>query len=84
MVAEAVYTSKFERAVRKIKDEAIKHRVKNQVAEILDRPDMGKPLRFDRKGERSVWVPPFRIIYSAEGNTVTFLNFGKRDIAYKR
>ena len=83
MVAEAVYTNAFERAVRKIKDAAIKERVKNQVAEILERPDIGKPLKFERKGERSVWIPPFRIIYSIEGNTVYFLDFDKRGRVYR-
>ncbi len=84
MVAEPVYTEKFERAVRKLKDAALKERVRKQAGEILERPDIGKPLRFDRKGERSVWVPPFRIIYSWEGNTVTFLNFDKRDVVYRK
>ena len=84
MVAEAVYTERFERAVKKLKDAALKERVKSQAGKILERPGIGKPLRFDLKGERSVWVPPFRIIYSWEGNTVTFLNFDKRDRDYRR
>ncbi|MFA6328376.1 MAG: type II toxin-antitoxin system RelE/ParE family toxin [Candidatus Micrarchaeia archaeon] len=83
MVADAVYTEAFRRAVRKIKDGAVKERVKRQVAEILEKPDVGKPLRFERKGERSVWVPPFRIIYSVEGNAVYFLDFDKRDRVYR-
>ena len=83
MVADAVYTEAFKRAVKKIKDGAIKERVKTQVAEILEKPDIGKPLRFERKGERCVWVPPFRIIYSIEGNTVYLLDFDKRDRVYR-
>ena len=83
MVADAVYTEAFKRAVRKIKDGAVKERVKRQVEEILEKPDVGKPLRFDRKGERSVWVPPFRIIYSVDGNTVYLLDFDKRDRVYR-
>ena len=83
MVMAAVFTDAFERSVRKIKDASIKERVKDQVKEIVSRPDIGKPLRFQRKGERSVRVPPFRIIYAVEGNTVYFLDFDKRDKVYR-
>ena len=83
MVMTAIFTNAFERSVRKIKDASIKERVKDQVKEIVSRPDIGKPLRFQRKGERSVRVPPFRIIYAVEGNTVYFLDFDKRDKVYR-
>jgi len=83
MVAVAVFANNFERAVRKLNDNAIKERIKRQVAEILERPDIGKPLRFDMKGERCVYVPPFRIIYAVQGNTVYFLDFDKRDRVYR-
>ncbi|VVC71972.1 ParE toxin of type II toxin-antitoxin system, parDE [uncultured archaeon] len=84
MVKNAVFTAAFEKAVRKIGDAAVKERVKRQIREILERPEIGKPLRFQRKGERSVRVPPFRIIYSFQGDTVYFLNFGARDKIYRK
>jgi mRNA-degrading endonuclease RelE of RelBE toxin-antitoxin system len=83
MVKEVVYTKMFERAVRKIKDASIKERVKKQVEEIIQKPDIGKPLRFDKKGERTVWVPPFRILYAWENETIYFLDFDKRDKVYR-
>ena len=83
MVMDAVFTDAFERSVRKIKDASIKERVKDRVKEIVSRPEIGKPLRFQRKGERSARVPPFRIIYAVEGNTVYFLDFDKRDKIYR-
>ena len=54
MVAEAVFTDAFERAVRKLKDAAVKRRVKRQIEEIIEKPEIGKPLKFNRRGERSV------------------------------
>jgi mRNA-degrading endonuclease RelE of RelBE toxin-antitoxin system len=80
---EAVFTDAFEHSVRKIKDASVKERIKNQIKEILERPEIGKPLRFQRKGERSVRIPPFRIIYALQGNSVYFLDFDKRDKVYK-
>ena len=80
---DAVFTDSFERSVRKVRDASIKERVKDQIRKILSRPDIGKLLRFQRKGERSVRVPPFRIIYAVDGNTVYFLDFDKRDKVYR-
>jgi mRNA-degrading endonuclease RelE of RelBE toxin-antitoxin system len=84
MVSSVVCTDQFERAVRKLKDAAVRERIKNQVAEIVGRPDIGKPLRHQLKGERAVWVPPFRIIYAVVGDTLYLLDFRKRDEAYRR
>lgn len=85
MVKEISYTDEFKRAVKKIRDSAIKERVKKQIDEIRGRPDIGKPLRFERKGERTVWVPPFRIIYSWELETekLCFIDFEKRNKVYR-
>lgn len=82
MVTEAVFTDDFERSVKKIRDSLLKERVKSQIRKIISHPDVGKPLRFQRKGERSVRIPPFRLIYAVEGSTIYFLDFGKRDEIY--
>jgi len=82
VVGEIIYTRKFERAMRKIRDASVAHRVKTQIEEIISRPDIGKPLAHDMKGERSCWVPPFRIVYSYFQNRLIFLNFRNRDDVY--
>jgi len=82
VVTEAVFTDDFERSVKKIRDSLLKERVKSQIRKIISHPDVGKPLRFQRKGERSVRIPPFRLIYAVEGSTIYFLDFGKRDEIY--
>ena len=51
--------------------------------EIIEKPEIGKPLKFNRRGERSVRIPPFRIIYAVEGNAIYFLDFDKRDKVYR-
>ena len=84
MVSSVVRTDSFERAVRKLKDAAVRERIKRQVAEIVERPDIGKPLRHQLKGELTVWVPPWRITYAVVGDTLYFLDFRKRDESYRR
>ncbi|MFH0817459.1 MAG: type II toxin-antitoxin system RelE/ParE family toxin [Candidatus Micrarchaeota archaeon] len=83
MVKNVVFAKSFKRTVEKIKDSALKERVKKQIAELIERPEIGKPLRFQTKGERTVRVPPFRIIYAWKDDTVYLLDFDKRDRIYR-
>ena len=57
------YDPSFEKKVRKIKDQLLKLKVKKQILKIMDSPEIGKPMRYGRKGTREVHVPPFRVSY---------------------
>jgi hypothetical protein len=52
-----VYSTQFDKAVRKIWDTSQKERVKVQIIRIVDDPETGKPLRWCRKNMREVNVP---------------------------
>ena len=66
----------FEKRYQKIKNGALKLRVKKQIAKIIESPETGKPMRHDRIGTREVYVPPFRLYYAylKEENKIVFLN----------
>lgn len=81
-IRSVIWTQKFEREFRKLKDKAIKDRVRKKIREILEDPEIGKPLRLDLKGERSIRIPPYRLIYAAEGDTLYLLRFGHRKTVY--
>ena len=72
----------FEKVYKKIKDGALKLRIKKQIAKIIESPEIGKPMRHDRKGTREVYVPPFRLSYAyiKEGNNVVFLNLYHKNV----
>ncbi|MFH0713123.1 MAG: type II toxin-antitoxin system RelE/ParE family toxin [Candidatus Micrarchaeota archaeon] len=53
----------FEKLVLKIKDASLKTKVKKQIAKVVNFPEIGKPMRYSRKGTREVYVPPFRLSY---------------------
>ena len=53
----------FERIFSKI-DNAIKEKVKKQIIKIIENPEIGKPMRYTRKGTREVYVKPFRLSYA--------------------
>lgn len=80
-MVEVIYTEKFELEFRKA-DFSIKEKIKKQIKKIIENPETGKPLRYDLKGERTIYVKPFRIIYSFSNNTIYFLRFEHRKEVY--
>jgi mRNA-degrading endonuclease RelE of RelBE toxin-antitoxin system len=83
VIREVVWTKKLERELRRLRDRTVKDRVREQIKKILDDPEIGKPLRFTLKGERSVYVPPYRLIYAVQGETLYLLRFEHRKTVYR-
>lgn len=80
-MVDVEYDYIFEKVYKKIKDEALKLRVKKQIAKIIESPEIGKPMRHDRKGTREVHVPPFRLSYAylKEECKIIFLDLYHKD-----
>ena len=57
------YDPSFEKKVRKIKEQLLKLKVKKEILKIIDSPEIGKPMRYGRKGTREVYISPFRSSY---------------------
>lgn len=54
----------FKRAVSKIKDASIKERIEKLIFKIKENPEIGKPMKHNRKGTRELYLPPFRLSYA--------------------
>ena len=63
MVNEIIRTERFLRQLKKI-DKSLLDRIEKMVIKIISTPDIGKPMRYDRKGTRELYVPPFRLSYA--------------------
>jgi addiction module RelE/StbE family toxin len=75
-------TEKFEKEFKKIKDKELKERLKKQIVKITENPDFGKPLKYDLKGEWTIYVKPYRLIYKVEGDKLILLRFEHRKEVY--
>jgi mRNA-degrading endonuclease RelE of RelBE toxin-antitoxin system len=82
-MVEVEYSRTFEKTIRRIKDSSLKNRIKSHIIKIIDNPEVGKPLRYNLKGERTVYVKPYRITYSYNNDIITFLVFEHRDDVYE-
>ena len=58
------FNPSFEKTINKIKDKRLKLKVKKQISRIINNPEIGKPMRFSRKGTREVYIAPFRLSYA--------------------
>jgi mRNA-degrading endonuclease RelE of RelBE toxin-antitoxin system len=82
-IKEIVYTVKFERDVKKVRDSLLKEKLEKQIRKIAESPDFGKPLRYGLKGESTIRVTPYRLIYAVQGNRLILLRFEHRKNAYE-
>ncbi len=71
----------FKRRVSKIKDASIKVRIEKLISKIRDNPEIGKPMKHNRKGTREIYLPPFRLSYAYNKNNdiIVILDFYHKD-----
>ncbi len=83
-MVRVTFSESFEKEFRKIKDETTKEKIRKQIAKLLNNPESGKPLMYSLKGERTIYVKPYRIIYALKADEVILLAFHHRDSVYKK
>jgi mRNA-degrading endonuclease RelE of RelBE toxin-antitoxin system len=82
VIEKVIPTDKFVRDVKKLRDKKTKERIDAEVKRIRENPDVGKPLGYGLKGEKTVRIPPYRLIYAVIGNNLILLRFEHRDEVY--
>lgn len=78
-MVEVIFDPLFEKDFKKIKDKFLKDKVIKQLSKIKDNPQIGKPMRYDRKGTRELYISPLRLSYKVEGNTIYILALYHKD-----
>lgn len=75
------YDPSFEKTIGKIRDYLLIKKVKTQIKKIVENPEIGKPMRYDRKGTREVYIKPFRLSYAylKEESKIIFLDLYHKD-----
>ena len=70
----------FEKLFSKL-DATQKEEVKTRIKKIIANPEIGKPMRYARKGTREVYAGSFRLSYAylPEENKIVFLDLYHKD-----
>ncbi len=77
----------FEKYVKKYKKDRLTiERLQKQIQKIVENPEIGNFLTGNKKGERKIYIPPFRLLYAYDKkeDILYLLDFDKRDIIYKK
>ena len=53
----------FQKLFSKIRDPVLKDKIIKQVMKLKENPELGKPMRYVRKGTRELYISPFRLSY---------------------
>ena len=62
-MVNAIFEEKFKKLFFRIKDSATKEKIIKQVEKIKENPEIGKPMRYGRKGTRELYIKPYRLSY---------------------
>ena len=77
----AEYHPPFQKLFSKIRDNSTKEKIIKQFRKIRDDPDIGKPMRYSRKGTREVYIGAYRLSYKylKEEDKIIFLDLYHKD-----
>ena len=71
----------FQKIFSKIKDLVLKKKLIKQISKLKENPEIGKPMRFNRRGTRELYISPFRLsyIYFKEEDKIIILDLYHKD-----
>ena len=80
-MVKVVFDDSFQKLFSKIKDKTTKEKILKQIAKIRENPEIGKPMMYERKGTRELYVSPYRFSYdySKEENKIILLELYHKD-----
>lgn len=77
----AEFDPAFQKLFSKIKDYALKEKIIKQLTKLKENPELGKPMRYARKGTRELYISPFRLsyLYLKEEDKIIILDLYHKD-----
>lgn len=64
----------------KLKSKDIKNKIIKQISKIKENPEIGKPMKYQRKGTRELYLSPYRLSYKVENEIVYILALYHKDL----
>ena len=80
-MVKTAHNPNFVRAFSKIKHKGFQEQIIKVIEKIKKDPEVGKPMRFNRKGTREVYISPYRLSYAylKEEDRIIFLDLYHKD-----
>ena len=81
MINKVTRSSIFIKQIKRL-DSFLLNKIKKQIVKIIENPEVGKSLKYKR-GERSLYIKPFRLVYAVRGDELILLKFNHRKKVYR-
>jgi len=78
-MVKLVFDPDFRKKFDKIKDRTLKDKIALHIAKLRDNPDIGKHMRYGRKGTREIYISPFRLSYLIQADIINILDLYHKD-----
>jgi len=78
MVA-VIFDEHFKRDFKKITSKILKEKIIKQLSKLEENPELGKPMRYQRKGTRELYISPYRLSYFVQTDTIYILALYHKD-----
>lgn len=80
-MVKVIFDKDFQKTIEKVKDNVFKKQVKKQIEKIINNPEIGKSMMYNRKGTRELYVDHFRLSYKYhyDMDTIEFLEVYHKD-----
>lgn len=62
-MVEIRFDKKFTAIFSKLKDNSMKKKIIKQIKKISENPEIGKPIKYKRRGTRELYIQQFRLSY---------------------
>ena len=71
----------FQKLFSRIRNVALKEKILKQIAKIKENPEIGKHMKYDRRGTRELYIKPFRLSYAyiKDKSTIILLDLYHKD-----
>ena len=78
-MVEIIIDENFKKKFQKIKNNQTKEKIIKQIEKIKDNPEIGKPMQYERKGTRELYISPYRLSYELEEGKIYILDIYHKD-----
>jgi mRNA-degrading endonuclease RelE of RelBE toxin-antitoxin system len=78
-LVEIIIDENFKKKFQKIKNNQTKEKIIKQIEKIKDNPEIGKPMQYERKGTRELYISPYRLSYELEEGKIYILDIYHKD-----
>lgn len=74
-----VFDPDFRKKFDRIHNTALRDNIKAHLVKIKNNPEIGKPMRYGRKGTREIYISSFRLSYLIQDDTINVLDLYHKD-----